>query len=238
MTIRISMWSGPRNISTTMMRSFENRADTSVFDEPAYGLYLRASGADHPYGEETRAEWPADAVALARAMADETDTPIRFYKHIAYHTPDVADAEWLAGHRHFILIRDPRAMVRSFAAKLDDAEPIIESYRIACALRARLDGAGLACPVVDARDILNDPHHMLGALCDALDIPFDAAMLAWPAGPRPSDGPWAAHWYEAVNASTGFRPPAPPPGPLAPDLEQLAARAEGDYRALHAARLT
>ena len=30
MTIRIAMWSGPRNLSTALMRSFGSRADTST----------------------------------------------------------------------------------------------------------------------------------------------------------------------------------------------------------------
>ena len=46
--IRIAMWSGPRNISTAMMRSFENREDTFVIDEPFYAFYLSHSGFNHP----------------------------------------------------------------------------------------------------------------------------------------------------------------------------------------------
>lgn len=50
--IRIAMWSGPRNISTAMMRSWENRADTVVVDEPLYGPYLATTGKRHAMYEE------------------------------------------------------------------------------------------------------------------------------------------------------------------------------------------
>ncbi|NCW57866.1 MAG: HAD family hydrolase, partial [Gammaproteobacteria bacterium] len=41
---RIAMWSGPRNLSTALMRSFGNRSDTVVVDEPFYAHYLLATG--------------------------------------------------------------------------------------------------------------------------------------------------------------------------------------------------
>lgn len=238
MTIRISMWSGPRNMSTTMMRSFENRLDTEVFDEPAYAIYLRASGKPHPHACETMAQWPADDEALETAMTAPRAAPLFFAKHIAYHHPAIVEAGWLFQHRHFILIRHPRLMVRSFAAKLEDIAPIIDSYRIARGLRDRLVAAGGTCAVIDANDILADPRAALERLCAALGIPFDAEMLAWPAGPRASDGPWGPHWYDAVCRSTGFAAPAPVPGPLAAPLEKLADEIMPDYAALHAARLT
>ena len=58
--IRIAMWSGPRNISTAMMRSFENRPDTAVIDEPFYAAYLAATGIDHPLRQESLASQPTE----------------------------------------------------------------------------------------------------------------------------------------------------------------------------------
>jgi hypothetical protein len=237
MTIRISMWSGPRNISTTMMRAFENRADTEVFDEPFYGAYLDRTGAQHPLREETLATRPRRFEDVLAQMAEERERPNLFCKHIAYHLPPDADLSFLRRHRNFILIRDPRRMVASFAKKHDDIAPIAESYRVCRRIYDFCQAARLPCPVVDAADILADPSRLLAALCAALDIPFSERMLSWPAGPRASDGPWAPHWYDAVNASTGFKAPDERPVQLQPGLERLAALAAPDYRFFHERRL-
>jgi len=238
-TTVISMWSGPRNISTTMMRSFASRADTAAIDEPFYGCYLARSGADHPYRTETLAAYPnawkdaLDWIAKPPAGGE----PYLFLKHIAYHLPDNADLSFLAGHRNFLLIRDPRAMVASFSNKYDDVAPIVRSYAVAMRIHDYLSARGAPCPVVDAADILYAPDGMLKALCGALDMPFDRAMLSWPAGARPEDGPWAAHWYDAVHASTGFRPLVEKNPSLPKELEEEAARAMPAYRRLREVRL-
>ena len=234
------MWAGPRNISTTMLRSFENRPDTAVFDEPLYAAYLAASGAAHPYRAETLAEYPT---TFSKAIDWIEDAPppgadIVFCKHIAFHYPQDGDLTWLLKQRNFLLIRDPRAMVASYVKKFDDVAPIIDSYRLAVRIRAFLADAGLACPVIDAEDVLRDPAAMMRRLCAALDIPFSETMLGWPAGPRKSDGPWAPHWYDAVEASTGFNPYTPRQFDLPPDLAAAADACAGDYAALRAVRLT
>jgi hypothetical protein len=237
MTIRISMWSGPRNISTTMMRAFENRPDTTVIDEPFYGAYLARTGAEHPLRVATLAEWPKDFRSALDWMSDEGGASIRFFKHIAYHLPADADLSFLREHRNFILIRDPRLMVASFAKKHDDIAPIVESYGVCRRIAKSCERDGLPCPAVDAADILADPPGMMRALCAALDIPFTERMLSWPPGPRPTDGPWAPHWYDAVNASTGFRKAAAPEPTLDPELERIAALASADYDFFHQRRL-
>lgn len=237
MTVTVSMWSGPRNISTTMMRSFGNRADARAIDEPFYACYLAASGADHPYRKETLAAYPNDFAGVLRRIDDETSAPILFLKHIAYHLPEGADYSFLAGWRNFLLIRDPRAMVASFSNKFDDVTPIVRSYEIELGIYEFLTAQNLPCPIVDAADILESPEPMLRALCAALDISFDPAMLAWAPGPRPEDGPWAPHWYDAVWASSGFRPYVEKKLTLSNDLELIAERAMGAYRRLGELRL-
>jgi hypothetical protein len=239
MTTVISMWSGPRNISTTMMRSFGNRADTTAIDEPFYACYLAESGVDHPYRKETLAAYPSNLRGALDWIGDkERGRPILFLKHIAYHLPDEADLSFLDGWRNFLLIRDPRAMVASFSNKVDDATPIVRSFRMARRILDRLAVLGLPCPVVDAADILRAPEVMLRKLCAALDVPYDPAMLVWPPGPRPEDGPWAHHWYDAVWASTGFKPFVEKNPNLSRDLEQTAAKAAEDYQRLFDLRLT
>lgn len=236
---RIAMWSGPRNISTTMMRAFENRPDTVVMDEPFYACYLKTSGADHPYRDETLSAMPASWRDVVRRLnaplpADKT---ILFEKHIAYHYPDAEPLDWLASHRTFLLIRDPRRMVASYAKRSVAISPIVDSYRVERRIYEFVAGSGRDCPVVDAGDILRDPEAMLRALCAALDIPFTKKMLSWPAGPRASDGPWAPHWYDAVYASTGFKPSAETAGGLAPELEEAASACRDDYEFLRTRRL-
>lgn len=237
MTTIISMWSGPRNISTTMMRSFANRADTAAIDEPFYGYYLALSGADHPYRKETLDAYPSAFEAVIDRIGQARAKPVLFLKHIAYHLPDDADLSFLAAHRNFLLIRDPRAMLASFADKFDDAAPIIRSFAIARRIFEFLSARGTAPPVVDAADILSAPENMLRGLCGELGLRFDSAMLAWAPGPRPEDGPWAAHWYDAVRASTGFKPPVEKKLNLSRWLEELADGAAADYRFLHNLRL-
>lgn len=235
----ISMWSGPRNISTTMMRAFANRGDTAAIDEPFYACYLKASGAEHPYRKETLAAYPSDRRAVLRWIdaPPPGGEPIVFLKHIAYHLAEDDDLGFLRSHRNFLLIRDPRAMVASFAEKFDDVRPIVRSYTMAMKIFDYLAAHGISCPVIDAADVLRSPELMLAALCDALGISFDGNMLAWAAGPRPEDGPWAPHWYDAVRSSTGFAPYVEKNPLLSPALETAAAEANDAYISLYGRRL-
>ena len=236
----IAMWSGPRNISTTMMRAFENRPDTDVVDEPLYATYLDRTGADHPYREETLAAQPKrldDAIDWMSAPNPEGQ-PIRFLKVIAYHLDEAASVDWCGAMRNFILIRDPERMVASYVGKFADAEPIAASYRNCRRVHEAVTRNGGTCPVVDAKDILTAPEAMLCALCDALDIPFDRAMLSWPAGRRASDGVWGPHWYDAVETSTGFRPYEDKAIELPDALARQAAVSMDDYHWLHERRLS
>lgn len=237
MTTIISMWSGPRNISTTMMRSFGNRADADVIDEPFYGHYLVRSGADHPYRKETLDAYPSEFGEVIDWIARARAKPVLFLKNIAYHLSDDADLAFLLAQRNFLLIREPRAMIASFADKFDDAAPIIRSFAIARRIFEFLSARGTGPPVVDAADVLSSPEKMLRGLCGELGLRFDPAMLAWAPGPRLEDGPWAAHWYDAVRTSTGFKPPVEKKLNLSRQLEELADEAAADYRFLHDLRL-
>jgi len=241
--IRVHMFSGPRNISTTMMRSFENRPDTAVVDEPFYASYLARTGADHPYRDETLASQPNDADGVPRWLAGPVNTfgapdaTILFAKHIAYHLADDFPLDFLLGGRTFLLVRDPRRMVASFARKFDEVEPIVGSFAAERRIFEFLSRRSRPCPVVDAADVLADPGGVLKALCVALDIPYTDKMLAWPAGPRPSDGAWAPHWYDAVKASTGFNRPVEKSVELSPPLAAIAERCRADYEFLYERRL-
>lgn len=212
--IRIALWSGPRNISTAMMRAWENRPDTVVWDEPLYAHYLRATGIDHPMREETLAVHDADATRVLDACVNGVPPGARndgariFYqKQMTHHFLDGLPWDWLDDLRNAFLIRHPRAMLLSYARKRQSVTAadlgLARQVEIFEHVKAR---TGRIPPVLDAEDVLRDPRGALSGLCAALDVPFDEAMLSWPAGPRDSDGAWAPHWYDAVQASTGFAP--------------------------------
>ena len=207
-TVRINMWSGPRNISTALMRSFENRADTIVVDEPLYAWYLRQTGLTHPGREEVLAsqdnDWRGVVRALCAPLPDGAS--VLYVKQMAHHLCGDIGLDWLGEFRHAFLLRDPHAMLVSLSKVLDEVR--LEDTGLPQQLRLfeSLQAAGEAPPVVDSRDILDDPPGALAALCDRLGVSFDADMLRWRAGPRDSDGVWAPYWYASVNESTGFGP--------------------------------
>ena len=232
--IRIAMLSGPRNISTTMMRAFENRPDTVVSDEPFYGCYLAESGAPHPMREDILAamETDRDIVAQTLKAPPPDGAAISFEKHIAFHLSHDDGFNCLRGARVFHLIRSPRAMIASYQKKYDDLAPLIDSLKIQ---RALYEAA--PAPVIDAEDVLKNPAGALRALCAALDITFTDDMLRWPAGRRDSDGVWAAHWYDAVCASTGFKPWREPLIELSAEMETVAQGCQPDYEFFHKRRL-
>ncbi|HEY5289521.1 MAG TPA: hypothetical protein VIJ59_05765 [Caulobacteraceae bacterium] len=206
-TIRIAMWSGPRNISTAMMRAFENRPDTEVIDEPFYAAYLAASGADHPMREVVLAKQESDPAKVAQGIVGSgpLGAPIFYQKHMTHHMLPGFERGWMERCRHAFLIRAPERVLASYAARRADVEmDDIGFVQQASLFDEATQRMGRAPPVIDADDVLADPRRVLGALCAALDIPFHAAMLNWPAGPRPTDGAWAPAWYDAVLRSTGF----------------------------------
>ena len=239
MTIRIAMWSGPRNISTAMMRSFENRPDCAVVDEPFYAAYLAQTGLDHPMRDEVLASQPNDWRAVVDALADAQPAALCYEKHMSHHLLPGFGLEWTARCRNAFLIREPEAVLASYVAKR--AEVRLEDIGV---VRQRelfdreADRLGKAPPVVRGSDVLADPEGVLRKLCEALGIHFDDAMLNWPAGRRDSDGVWAPAWYEAVERSTGFEAPAAKETPALPgDLQRIADAARPHYEALAAYRL-
>lgn len=240
--VRIAMWSGPRNISTAMMRSFENRPDTAVVDEPFYAVYLKETGADHPMREEVLASQPTDWRDVMELLVGPVPEGRRvFYqKHMTHHMLPSIGREWTSRVTNAFLIRAPEDVLLSYAevrgtATLDDIG--IPAQRDLFEREA--DRLGHAPPVVDTFDVLSDPRGVLGALCAAVDIPFSDAMLKWPAGKRASDGVWAPAWYASVEKSTGFAQvkPRAKAEDLPDDLRRVADEARGVYERLAAFKL-
>ena len=233
MTTRVAMWSGPRNISTAMMRSFGSRADTVVVDEPFYAHYLAVTGLDHPGRDAVLASQPNrwEDVAAALTGPLPAGVAVFYQKHMAHHLLPGMGRSWLAGLTHAYLIRDPAHVVASYARVRD--EPTLADLGYPQQVEIfRVYGG----PVVDAADVLRDPAGTLRRLCAALGIPFDESMLHWPAGPRDTDGVWAPHWYAAVQASTGFAPYRPAPAEVPARLRPLVAAAQPYYDELAAHR--
>ncbi len=240
MTLHIAMWSGPRNLSTAMMRSFESRGDTHVSDEPFYGCFLKESGADHPMREEVIEAMDCDWKSVMKSLRGEAPggSPIWYQKHMWHHMVGPIGYEDFPGFTHAFLIREPERMIASYLRKRELAA--FEDFgleRQAEFFEREADRLGHAPPVIDANDVLSDPEGLLRSLCLALFIPFDPAMLHWKPGRRETDGPWAAHWYGAVEKSTGFGPGEPGPAQLPDDARRLADRCRPFYERLSAHRL-
>jgi hypothetical protein len=215
------MWSGPRTVSTALMRAWENRPDTVVTDEPLYAFYLTATGLDHPGRDEVIASQPQDWRVVLRELTAGPLPPgvtIYYQKHMTHHLLPSVDRSALAGLRHAFLIRDPRSLLASYA-RVRSAPTLADlGLRQQAEIFEEFGG-----PVLDSADLLAAPEPALRALCTALGVPFSAAMLSWPPGARASDGVWAPYWYDNVRRSTGFVPvtgPVPPAG-LDPALEPL-----------------
>ena len=224
------MWSGPRNLSTALMRAWESRPDTAVVDEPLYAVYLAATGLDHPGRADVLAAQPTDWRTVAKTLAGPAPggAPVWYQKHMAHHLLPSVERGWLddPSFRHAFLIRDPASVVVSLDRVTPDPSLDDTGFPQQVELFERARQRGGVPPVVDTADLLRDPQGVLRALCAALSLPFDPAMLAWPPGPRATDGVWAPHWYDAVWASTGFAPPrtATPdvPARLAPVVHAAA----------------
>lgn len=237
--IRVGMWSGPRNISTAMMRAFENRPDTVVADEPLYAAYLARTGLDHPGREEVIASQPTD-IATAVAGLSVPLPPgrcVHYSKHMAHHVSENMDLGWTLDFRNVLLIRDPAEVVASYVRTRDACELDDIGLRQQRWLLDLWDEHDVEVPVIDAGDFLREPEAYLRWLCDWLGIQFTDRMLSWPAGPRESDGVWAPHWYAAVWSSTGFEPWRPRETDLSDHNAAVADACRPIYAALHARRV-
>jgi hypothetical protein len=239
--VRIAMWSGPRNISTAMMRSWGNRPDTFVCDEPFYAYYLCETGREHPGREEVIAQGEPDWRKVVAQLTGPIPHGKRifFHKQMTHHLLPGIDRNWLADVTNCFLIRDPADVIVSYIKKnneptLDDIG-FVQQAEIFDWVCQRL---GSVPPVVDARDVLENPEGILRALCEAVSVEFSDAMLSWPPGLRDTDGVWAKHWYHEVATSTGFRRRSNGHTLPVPDrLKEVHDRARECYDCLYQHRL-
>jgi len=237
--VRLAVWSGPRNISTALMRSWENRPDCLVVDEPLYAHYLAVTGIEHPGREAVvtagETDWRAVVPDLTGPLPD--GVRVHYQKHMAHHLVDeVDDRSWVLGLSNVFLIRDPAEVVASYTRSREQVAPedigLLQQVR----LHGELTAAAQEPMVIDAADFLDRPEPFLRELCRRLDLPFTHRMLHWPPGPRDTDGVWAPHWYAAVERSTGFERRDRDPVQLHGAAAEVAAACRPAYEHLRALR--
>ena len=201
--INIYMWSGPRNISTALMRAFENREDTKVFDEPLYAYYLKKTNLDHPMKEEILNTHPSDENEIINLITKKDNNyKIFFQKHMTHHILDETKLDWINKGKNFFLIRDPAKVIVSYLRKntlktIQDVgyKKLYEIFKLFSSEK----------PIVINSDyLLENPEKYLKILCQKLNLNFDQKMLNWPKGYRDSDGIWSKVWYQDVISSTTF----------------------------------
>jgi hypothetical protein len=234
-TLRIAAWSGPRNISTAMMRSWENRPDTLVCDEPFYAHYLQETGLDHPGRDSILERHESNWEKIVEELTGPCTSPVYYQKQMTHHLlPDI-DRTWLANVTNIFLIRHPREMMTSLVKTIPN--PTIDETGLpqqVALFEYICKSTGEIPLVLDSKDILLEPRTMLTMLCEKLSIPFYETMLSWPAGKRDSDGIWAPHWYGSVEASTGFAPWKPKDETLPPAFESMCLECTALYEQLTA----
>jgi len=230
----IAMWSGPRNLSTAMMRSFGARPDCSVLDEPFFAPYLAVTGKPHPGRAETLARHETDPNKVASLCQEAVkDKAYSFQKHMPHHMLPGFAMEWAEEAKHFFLIRDPKRVIASYAKgreKFDLADLGFSAQRQFFDRLAQQTGQTPV--VIDSLDILRSPKDALLALCDALHIPLKKEMLQWDPGGRPEDGAWAPYWYKSVQNSTTFSAPNLSPVELSAECSGFLAKCQKDFKYL------
>lgn len=230
----LCLWSGPRNISTAMMRSFGARVDTNCWDEPFFAPFLKQTGLPHPGRDETLQACETHPEKVTARILAPIDAPYHFQKHMAHHMLPSFPMGWVTQARHVLLLRHPARVIVSYAK----GRPSFTASDLGFATLRNLhqtlsDMIGTAPLVMDSQTILSDPETALRRICErGFDIPFDPAMLRWKAGPRPEDGPWAPYWYDSVNASTGFGLPYGPLPTVPAQYSEIYESCLQDYEAL------
>lgn len=223
-----------------MMRSWGNRADTFVCDEPLYAHYLKQTGIDHPGREEVISSHQTDWRKVVEWLAGPIPEgkAVFYQKHMSHHLLPNIERGWLDQLTHCFLIRDPREMLTSLLAHLP--QPRLEDTGLPQQLelvRFVQKSTARVPPIIDARDVLEAPRPMLELLCEAVGLPFEEAMLRWPAGRRVTDGIWAKYWYEAVERSTGFQPYRPKHETVPITFQPLLKQCMDCYAELRALRI-
>lgn len=232
-TKRIFLWSGPRNISTTLMYSFAQRSDCEVFDEPLYGAYLKNTHAQtyHPGAQAIMEDMECDKQKVVEMMLTIKNAEVAFFKNMTHHLMDL-DKEFLKEGFNILLTRDPVEMLPSFDKVIPNPSLKDVGYHEHIELLNHLKAKQIPYVVLDAKQTLLNPQKVLKVLCEKAAIPMDINMLSWNAGPRSEDGIWANHWYDSVHKSTGFKEYQPKGTKFPNHLKELLMEAKPYYEFL------
>lgn len=204
--MKIACWSGPRNISTALMRAWSSRSDTFVSDEPFYGYYLKETGLNHPMKEEIIDTCHTDHTQIIKSLNKEVpnNKKIWYQKHMAHHILDLEDLSWIKNFKNCILIREPKYVIGSYIKKNNLKDVFELGYPQQLAFIEFLKKNKLPFYIISSEDIVRNPEKELTAWCDYLKISFDKKMLSWEKGPHKYDGIWGKHWYDNINNSETF----------------------------------
>lgn len=224
-----------------MLRAWENRPDTFVCDEPLYAHYLRVTELPHPGAAEVIAHHESDWQKVVAWLTGEIPEgkSIFYQKQMAHHLLPQVEGDWLDKLTHCFLIREPSDMVTSLVEFIP--EPTLADtglpQQVKLFHRVR-EKTGRIPPVLDSRDVLENPRALLARLCQAIEVPFYEEMLHWPLGRRATDGIWSKYWYSKVELTTGFAPFQPKNVVVPDSLQPLLEKCRGLYQQLYAHRLT
>ncbi len=235
------MWSGPRNLSTVLMRSFENRKDTVVIDEPFYAHFLKQTNLNHPGKNEIistlDSNW--DNIVLKITGPIPQNKSIWYQKHMAQHNLEGCDINWINSFHNCILIRDPKYVIPSYNKEYSLSDEKLLGYSQQLDLIQILeDKKGATPPIFDATDILKKPEKALKKICTSVGISFSQSMLKWPKGKRKSDGIWAKYWYRNVENSSEFYPFQKKNIVIDKKLIPLYKKCLADYNSMYEKRIT
>jgi len=234
------MWSGPRNISTAMMRSWESRADTFVIDEPYYAYYLSQKDLDHPGREDVITHGELDCEKVSYGLVNDVngDCSVYYQKHITHHLLDSIDREWMKSVTNCFLIRDPKDMIISYSK----VHPDLNMHLLGLEEQKEIfeyvsNMTGEVPPIIDSKDVLMNPRNILSKFCERIGVIFSEEMLSWPKGARDTDGNWGKYWYKNVMNSTGFNEYKPKTADVPERYEELYLECYSLYEKLHNLRI-
>ena len=237
---RVAMWSGPRNISTALMYSFESRSDCHATDEPLYASFLLKSGTPHPGAKEVIENNESEVGKIIKTLTGPIpdEKQIWYQKHMCHHLPPDSDISWIDNFKNCFLIRNPREVLLSLS-KITDSIDLLSTGlpQQLTIFRHVIKSSEKIPPVIDSADVLEDPESILSVLCESIGIPFSKRMLSWKPGPRNCDGLWGKYWYDSVWKSSGFSPPTPKEGELSEHLHSVLEESTMIYQELREMRI-
>ena len=203
----VACWSGPRNISTALMRSWSSRKDTFVTDEPFYAYYLKETQNNHPMRENIINNYYSNYDEVVDYLIGKVPNQkkIWYQKHMAHHLIDLSKIDWIKKCENCILLRHPKEVINSYTSK-NKLNSVTElGYPQQFEIVKFLKKSNHRFKIIDSADLLVTPKAVLFDWCESINIKFDQSMLKWEKGSHPNDGIWWKHWYDNVINTSGFQ---------------------------------